>query len=137
MTVKAAPQKKKAPVEVLWERKITAYQEQIAQDEEQLAILNAEKAQINEIAMIGLTVHHKLFGNGKVTEQNGNVITVEFSCGNKRFLVPASFWDGFLEPDDPGVKGQIAQYQKTENQITEIKNRISQVNHTIGILGKK
>lgn len=131
MAVKATQQKKKTPAEVLRERKITAYQEQITQNQERLAVLSAEKAQMSEISTLGLSVHHKLFGGGRVTEQDGNTITVAFPCGNKRFLMPASLIHGFLETDEPGIQEGIARYLDIESQIAEVKNQISQIHHAI------
>ena len=41
--------------------------------------------------LMGQAVQHTAFGKGVVTEQKGNIITVQFSQGEKRFLYPDAF----------------------------------------------
>jgi hypothetical protein len=46
--------------------------------------------------VVGATVHHNKFGNGEVVELDSKHITVAFSEGEKRFLFPYVFEQGFL-----------------------------------------
>lgn len=45
---------------------------------------------------VGITVHHKAFGPGKVIELRDGLITVAFEQGEKRFEFPGAFENGFL-----------------------------------------
>ena len=45
---------------------------------------------------VGVTLHHKAFGAGKVIELGGGLITVGFEQGQKRFEFPSAFDNGFL-----------------------------------------
>jgi hypothetical protein len=46
---------------------------------------------------VGTTVQHKAFGAGKVIELRGDMITVAFEQGQKRFEFPSAFENGFLK----------------------------------------
>ena len=46
------------------------------------------------------SVFHKTYGNGTITEHNGDVITVDFSGVEKKFLLPDSFEQAFLSTND-------------------------------------
>ena len=41
--------------------------------------------------LIGQPIKHVTFGKGVVTDWNGNVITVCFSVGEKKFICPDAF----------------------------------------------
>ena len=41
--------------------------------------------------LIGQSIKHVTFGKGVVTDWNGNVITVCFSAGEKKFIYPDAF----------------------------------------------
>lgn len=47
--------------------------------------------------IVGSTVKHKVFGDGKVLEITGSLITVKFEKGEKRFQFPDAFDNGFLK----------------------------------------
>lgn len=46
---------------------------------------------------IGSVVNHKIFGEGVVTKLNNKHINVEFKTGQKNFVFPSAFEQGFLE----------------------------------------
>jgi hypothetical protein len=45
---------------------------------------------------VGVTVTHKTFGQGVVTEMKGDLISIKFTMGEKRFQFPQAFENGFL-----------------------------------------
>lgn len=45
----------------------------------------------------GTKVEHKSFGEGRVTDISEDVVTVKFYTGERKFLFPDSFSEGFLE----------------------------------------
>ncbi len=48
---------------------------------------------------VGAAVKHKSFGDGKITEFKGDIITVLFGTAEKRFQFPQAFENGFLSID--------------------------------------
>lgn len=46
---------------------------------------------IYKMQVIGKTVEHKAFGQGKITNHSGNMVTVSFSKGDKKFIYPDAF----------------------------------------------
>ena len=67
-----------------------------------------EKAQeeldaISEINIEGQTVKHKMFGFGKVINQNGSYIEVEFSAKTSKFILTMAFVNGFLSSEDKTI----------------------------------
>ena len=46
---------------------------------------------------IGATVRHKIFGEGVIAKFNGKHIYVEFKTGQKNFVFPDAFKQGFLK----------------------------------------
>ena len=63
----------------------------------------AETDLMNKIILVnvGSTVTHKMFGKGKVTKLDNakKYLRVRFDVGEKNFLFPGAFIDGFLSLD--------------------------------------
>ncbi|MGN0153128.1 MAG: hypothetical protein ACI4A3_01660 [Lachnospiraceae bacterium] len=53
--------------------------------------------------LTGAVVKNIRYGEGKVTEQRGKYLTVEFSAGMKNFLLPDAFAKGFLKTEDTNI----------------------------------
>ena len=87
--------------------------------------------------MIGVPVLHKTFGAGTVIEQEHTTITVKFQFGNKRFIMPSAFTDGFLKTADTEINRRLSQYQDMGKQIRLAKNNISAANRSMQVLEKK
>lgn len=45
---------------------------------------------------VGIVVKHKVFGEGKIIELEGRLVTVAFETGEKKFQFPQAFENGFL-----------------------------------------
>ena len=62
-----------------------------------------EKAKEPELEMdlssvkVGATVKHKIFGEGVIAKLNDKHIYVEFKAGQKNFIFPDAFKQGFLK----------------------------------------
>ena len=134
---KATQPKKKSPAEILKERKIASYQEQITHDEDIITAMEEGRDALAKTDLVGLTVTHKIFGSGAITEQNHSTITVKFVFGNKRFIMPSAFIDGFLTTEDEETNSKLSQYQDMGEQIKQAKNDISAASRSIQILEKK
>ncbi len=61
--------------------------------------------------LLGQPVRHNSFGKGIISNLSGNVVTVQFSVGEKKFLYPEAFWK-FLTLKD----------EKRQEEITEKYN---------------
>ena len=60
------------------------------------------------VALEGLEVTHKVFGNGIVEKVKDKYVTVRFANLNKTFVYPDAF-NGFLQAADETVAAQIAE----------------------------
>ena len=46
--------------------------------------------------IVGMKVYHKVFKDGTVVKFDGKFVTVRFDMGEKKFMYPAGFTEGFL-----------------------------------------
>ena len=84
-----------------------------------------------------MTVAHRSFGIGTVTNREGSAITVHFSEESRRFVMPSAFIDGFLKTDDVKFNGIIGEYKAMCQKTTAAKREISEMNRSIEILNRK
>lgn len=137
MATKTTQPKKRSPAETLKERKVASYQERISHDEETITAMEEGRGALAKTDIVGLAVTHKIFGDGKITEQNQTAITVKFDLGHKRFIMPSAFIDGFLTTKDEEINSKLSQYQDMGAQIKLAKEDISAAHRSIQILEKK
>ena len=136
-TGKAAQTQKKTAAAILRERKIEAYREKIRQDQESITDLEKDRYALLSTDLIGTAVSHFTFGSGTVIAQEPSNITVEFSFGNKKFVLPSAFIDGFLTTSDPKINYRFEQYQLIGEKIKALKEDICLANRSIAILESK
>lgn len=134
---KAAPQKKKSASLLLYEKKIEACRERIRRDEETIASMEHGRGVLMEAGLVGLAVTHRAFGAGTVIGKESAAITVKFDSGEKRFMLPSAFTDGFLTTADDGVNLEIARYQDMGEQIRAARDDIRAARRSIRILESK
>lgn len=84
---------------------------QIAQNNADL--LQEAKNYFNKNIIVGLSVSHKVYGEGKIIEIDGNSIIVLFTTKNetKKFTMMTSFTGKFLTADIPDLGENIMRYQ--------------------------
>ena len=136
MTVKEQPKNKTAS-EKLRERKIEEFRLKISQDEEIIARTEHCGSELDNADIKGMTVAHRSFGIGTVTNREGSAITVRFGEESRRFVMPSAFIDGFLKTDDEKFNGIIGEYKAMCQKTTAAKREISEMNRSIEILNKK
>ena len=136
-TTKTAQSKKSSPAQLLKEQRIAAYQERIAQDEEAIAKMEEEQIAAVETDVIGLAVSHKIFGHGTVIAQAHSSITVRFAFGDKRFIMPSAFVDGFLETECAEINEKFNLYRNLGEQIMTAREDMGAAARSIQILEKK
>lgn len=87
-------------------------------------------------------VVHKTFGEGTVTEQSGNYITVKFASAEKKFVYPDAF-ERFLSLSGGAVSSEIEadleRSKKAKQDIIDKKNEenMRAMKHGIVIPGKE
>ena len=129
--------KKKSSAELLRERKIMELQDRVAQYQAGIAELETQRAALMHSSIVGISVVHKQYGAGTVIEQNANTFTVKFDLGDKRFVVPAAFANGFLETADGTVNQNVSEYLEIGRQIKEKKEEVAVCDRSIRILESK
>lgn len=136
-STKTTSAKKRSPAEILKERKLAACRELIRQQEEALAALEEKRKALEELCLVGLPVSHKVFGPGQITGQVGTCITVQFEQGQKGFIMPGAFFDGFLSTDDARLGNNLAAGQELTESIRHAKDQLSNTHRTLKLLEKK
>ena len=136
-TPNARQPKKKKAAEILKERKILAFRERITHDEQIITESEELLSSYAQADIVGLPVAHKMFGAGVIIEQLPQSITVKFDFGDKRFIMPVAFVDGFLMTDDPEVNHNLAQYQVLSERIRQAKEDINVAARSIQLLEKR
>lgn len=136
-TTKANQPKKKSPAEILRERKILAFQQQIAHDEQTITALEERRSTLARTDVVGLSVAHKTFGAGIIVEQLPLSITVKFDFGDKRFIMPSAFVDGFLTSEDSEINNKFAQYKGFGEKIRLAKEDMNVAARSIQRLEKR
>ncbi len=134
---KSASAKNPTASELLRAGKLESYRLLLTQAEEKCAALEKRQDELKNVNVIGLTVIHKAFGVGTVTEQNDAAISVAFSFGSKRFLMPSAFIQGFLKAEDTAMDNVVFQLNDLAKQIKAVRDSISAVNASIKVLESK
>lgn len=134
---KSEKTQKKSAATVLREKKISTYQERLERDQEIVSTLEKECCELLNASVVGVAVSHNTFGEGTVTAQDASTVTVAFDFGNKRFVMPSAFADGFLTTNNAAVNERFARYQNICEQIRAAKESISITNRAITVLESK
>ena len=86
-----------------------------------------EKADLTDTSVLGLKVIHKKFGEGTVTAQDGNIISVKFKIGEKSFSLPSAFTAGFLVCREQEVIELFHQQDRLDKKIKELRSKITSI----------
>lgn len=87
--------------------------------------------------LTGMTVKNIRYGAGTVAEQSGKYLTVEFSAGTKKFVLPDAVAKGFLKIEDADTMGSFEKigllterkekYTREIEMLTTEITRLSQI----------
>ena len=135
-TLKPRNTKKKTVSEVLREAKIQILKENVAFAKNNLLELEEQKQSILCFNLSGIKVCHKVFGNGEILTQDQTSFSALFNAGQKRFVIPNAFTDGFLTTTDKKLSDVLSQYAEICSQIDKLKQDISSHQVTISLLEK-
>lgn len=134
MAVKTEQAKSHYNRELLREKKIQECRQRISKSQQALEELHLQQERLCDTDIIGMSVKHKLFGAGIITEQNATSVTVSFDSGSRRFVMPSAFIDVFLNTEDSAMNDRLSEYLCMQQKIRETKNEIFASNHTIHVL---
>lgn len=137
MATKSARPKSQLRSGLLLEQKIQECQQRINEGQQIIEALRSQQNGMCASDIIGISVEHKLFGTGIITEQNATSITVNFTSGSKRFVMPSAFLNGFLNTEDASINERLSEYQRMQQKIQEAKDDILASNRAIFALETK
>ena len=92
--------------------------------EAQLALEQEALDAIPEINIEGQNVKHKMFGTGKVIQQNGTYIEVEFAPKTSKFIITMAFINGFLTSEDASIVDRCRQLENSIAACDKIEKTI-------------
>lgn len=101
--------------------KTEAIEAEVKELSDQLDELLLERSTYDEFSAIGLKVHHKKFGEGIITSQTSSYIISSFKDGEKKFIIPSSFANGFLTTDDNEVSEILSVMSELDEKIKDIR----------------
>lgn len=137
MATKSARPKSQLRSELLLENKIQKCQQRISEGQQTIEAIRSQQNGMCASDIIGISVEHKLFGTGIITEQNAASITVSFASGSKRFVMPSAFLDGFLKTEDTPLNERLLEYLSMQQKIQDVMDDISASNRAIFALEAK
>lgn len=101
----------------------------ITEKEEQLRAVEENVIELPDLT--GDTVKHKLFGVGKVAVCKDNVLIVDFSTQQKRFIYPNAFSEGYLKYEGEDIFSIISRSNERECKISALKKEISDLRNRL------
>ena len=115
--------------------RIEELQAELADALKELNVVLIERAELSDIAVVGLKISHKKFGEGTVVSQDGNTIIVRYGADEKKFSLPVAFSAGFLKCDDEEVVDLFTKQDDLDKQIKMIKSRVATAEIQLKSLG--
>ena len=103
-----------------------ALESELKELSDQLNELLVERSIYDEFSAVGLKVNHKKFGDGIITSQSSSYIVSFFQDGERKFMIPSSFANGFLTTDDREVSEILSEMSKLDERIENIKFSITE-----------
>ena len=115
--------------------RIEAAEKKLSETTNELEKLLADRSMYDGFSAVGLKIYQRSFGDGTISVQDGNYITVTFSVGDKRFLLPTSFTAGFLKTDDEEVMRVISEMSELDSKIEQVRSKIRELQRTLNHVG--
>ena len=137
MEVKDTQLKSKTAAETLRENKIKKLSMIILHDEETIAQMEAFSRQLENTDINGMSVEHRTFGAGTVTDRERSSITVCFGLESRKFIMPSAFIDGYLKTNDEAFNDIITRYKDMCKKTDAARREISEMNRSIEALERK
>lgn len=80
----------------------------------------------HKMQLVGQAVAHKVFGQGVITDCSGNIVTVSFLQGDKKFLYPDAFADFLILKNKTGQSKINAMYERRLEAETARKQALQE-----------
>ena len=111
---------KKGQIDHERQQQACVIQPQLFEIQSQLDAVQEQLSQFDHLSFSNLKVQHKRFGEGKVLAQEGAILTIKFSDGEKRLVLPDVFVNQTMLTEDPDIVEhylQMNELQKSERQL--------------------
>lgn len=132
---------RKTKMSAIQQRRIerTKQQSKLLEDrektEEQLEEVQEQVKEIQIPSMLRMTVSHKAFGEGKVTEHEGRYLTVEFKEQTRKFALPGAVVNGYLTFDQfDDVRRSCENMEKMEKKRRRISDKLDSIDVQLKML---
>ena len=122
---------KKSSVEQQRNAKVDELNAKLEEATNDLNSILIEKSEIGDIAVVGLKIRHKMFGEGTVISQDGNIIIVNFATGEKKFALPMAFAAGFLICEEKDIIELFTLLDVLDKKITSLRSTVSSIKTTL------
>ena len=106
------------------EERLTSLQNDLMQLDERLSALTQERAGYDGFSVCGLDLQHKMYGTGKVIQQDNQYIIVRFADCEKKFMIPQTFESKQLSFPDLEVMDLILAIGALDQEIESVKRDI-------------
>lgn len=91
---------------------------------DEIDMLKKEISELSKHNLINLKINHKKFGIGKIIEQIGFIVTIEFENEKKKLKIPYIFSNNIVECEDKNVLDKMNKMTELENRIIDIEKEI-------------
>lgn len=116
---------KKSTAEQQRNAKVDELNTKLAEAKSELNAALIEKSEIGDVTVVGLKIHHKMFGEGTVVSQDENNIIVNFTAGEKKFALPMAFAAEFLVCEDQDIIKLFTLLDSLDKKIASLRNSVS------------
>ena len=118
---------KLSPTETKRRKLLAEKDREIEQVKQEMDSLISERAAYDMSSLVGMTLRHKSFGEGIVTQIEDGRIEVDFSDRQGSFVLPTAFSDGFLDSDSEEVEEMFRTMARLDDEIKQLKAEISRL----------
>ena len=103
-------------------RKLLAEKDQeIEQVKQEMDNQISNREAYDTASLVGMTLRHKTFGDGVVTQIEGDRIEVDFTDRQVPFVLPTAFSDGFLSSDSEEVEEMFRDMARLDDEIKRLR----------------
>lgn len=86
---------------------------------------------LEKVSLIGKTVNHKVYGLGKVINQIGSYVEIQFEGAYKRFPLTSVFSDKFIEIGDDRITDHLIGYSELQKQKEVLKYELMKMEYEV------
>lgn len=115
--------------------KMAELQQQQDEAQRHLNDLLNRKTEYDDVSAKNLLVTHKIFGTGRVLEQDGNIITVHFANEDKKFTLPNAFSAGYLTTEETDTVDIFTDIAALDDEIYKAKSQMHSISNAIRKVG--